>query len=145
MDASGYRGGGHLGRQTYIFSSCAPCAGIACWWSAGLVIERLRVRVPARAAGQFSSPQLTFCADSYSVSVPSRVTGVTRKRPRSFCRKFKWQVILKHAYVLDPTKSEWAVYTVQALSWNLSGKRSHKQLVREHLSKVVSARCAIVD
>ena len=43
---------------------------IACWYSTGLVIERLRVRIPAGAAGEFSSPELTFCADSYSVSVP---------------------------------------------------------------------------
>ena len=28
--------------------------------SAGLVIERLRVRIPAGAAGEFSSPELTF-------------------------------------------------------------------------------------
>ena len=37
--------------------------------SAGLVIERLRVRIPAVAAGKFSSPKLTLCADSCSVSV----------------------------------------------------------------------------
>ena len=40
-------------------------------YSAGLVIERLRVRILAAAAGEFSSPELTFCADSYSVSFPS--------------------------------------------------------------------------
>ena len=34
------------------------------------MIERLRVRVPAGAAGEFSSPELTLCADSFSVSVP---------------------------------------------------------------------------
>ena len=38
--------------------------------SAGLVIEGLRVRIPAGAAGEFSSPELTFFADSYSMSVP---------------------------------------------------------------------------
>ena len=31
-------------------------SGIACWQSAGLVIERLRVRIPAGAAAEFSSP-----------------------------------------------------------------------------------------
>ena len=36
----------------------------------GLVVERLRVLVPAGAARKFSSPELTFCADSYSVSIP---------------------------------------------------------------------------
>ena len=34
-------------------------------YSAGLVIERSRVRIPAGAAGKFSSPGSTFCADSY--------------------------------------------------------------------------------
>ena len=39
--------------------------------SAGLVIERLRVRIPAGAAGEFSSPELTLCDGSYSMSVPT--------------------------------------------------------------------------
>ena len=34
------------------------------------MIERLRVRIPAGAAGDFSSPEFAFCAYSYSVSVP---------------------------------------------------------------------------
>ena len=44
----------------------------------GLVIERLRVRIPAAAAGEFSSPELTLCVDSYLVSAPpSRYRGGT--------------------------------------------------------------------
>ena len=35
-----------------------------------LLVERLRVRIPAGAAGEFSSPELTLCAESFSVSVP---------------------------------------------------------------------------
>ena len=38
--------------------------------SARLVIERLQVRIPAEVAGEFSSPESTLCADSYSMSVP---------------------------------------------------------------------------
>ena len=76
--------------------------------SAGLVIERLRVRILAGAGGEFSSPELTLCADSYSVSVLTRVTAVARNRPHPFCRKCRWQVTPKHAYIFDPTKSEWA-------------------------------------
>ena len=82
--------------------------------SAGLVTSSLRVRVPAGAAGEFSSPELIFCADSYSVSVPPRVTARARKRPGSFCQKCRWQVTAKRAHTLDPTKSEWADYAVQA-------------------------------
>ena len=43
--------------------------------SAGLGIERLRVRIPAGAVGEFYFPELTFFADSYSVSVPSPCYG----------------------------------------------------------------------
>ena len=47
------------------------------------------------------------------------VTAVARKRAQSFCR---WQVTPKHAYNLDPTKSEWADYSaVQAQCGDLSG------------------------
>ena len=38
--------------------------------SARLMIERLLVRILAGAAGEFSSPELTLCAGSCSVSVP---------------------------------------------------------------------------
>ena len=47
-------------------------AGVAQRLSTGLVIERSRVRVPAGAAGEFSSPGSTFCADT-EVSVLSPV------------------------------------------------------------------------
>ena len=53
-----------------VYGHCQMRAGIACWYSAGLGIERLRVRVSAGAAGEFYSRGLTSCADSYSVSVP---------------------------------------------------------------------------
>ena len=45
---------------------------IACWYTARLMIERLQVRSLAGAleVGEFSSPELTFFADSYLVSVP---------------------------------------------------------------------------
>ena len=53
-----------------------------------------------------------------------RVTEVARKRPRSFCRKCRWQVTPKHAYTLDPTKSEWAdCATVQAQCGKPSGNK----------------------
>ena len=86
------------------------------------MIERLRVRIPAGVVEEFSSPESTLCADSYSVSVPTRVTAVARKRPRPFCQKCSWQVTPKHAYTPNPTKSEWTDYAaVQAQCGNLSG------------------------
>ena len=73
--------------------------------SVGLTIERLRVRIPAGAAGEFSSPELTPCTDSYSVSVqpPGYRSSTYKTLP-------KVQVTTKHAYTLDPTKSEWGDY-----------------------------------
>ena len=41
------------------------------------------------------------------------VNAVAYKRPQSFWQKCRWQVTPKHIYTLDPTKSEWADYTVQ--------------------------------
>ena len=49
---------------------------------AGLVIERFQVQGLAAAAGEFSAPGLTFCADTYLVSVLSYVTAVAHKRPQ---------------------------------------------------------------
>ena len=82
-------------------------AGIT-WYNTGLVIERLQVRIPAGAVGEFSSPGLTLCADSCGVRSIPLVTAVARKRPRSFCQKCGWHVTAKHAYTLDPPKLVWA-------------------------------------
>ena len=69
--------------------------------SAGLMIERSRVRIPAGVVGEFSSPGSTFCADCYfGIRSTHRVTAVARKRSRSFCQKCRWQVTAKHAYTL---------------------------------------------
>ena len=54
----------------YMYVMCVWEPGQLVGKSAGLVIERLRVRVAPGAAGEFSSPELTLCDDSYSVSVP---------------------------------------------------------------------------
>ena len=47
------------------------------------MIERSRVRIPAVAAGEFSSPGSTFCADRLLFWYPfhPRVTAVARKNP----------------------------------------------------------------
>ena len=78
------------------------------------MVERLRVRVLAGTAAEFSSLELTFCADSSPVSFPLSVTAVARKRPQSFCQKCRCQVTPNYAYAFDPTKLEWADYAVHA-------------------------------
>ena len=93
------------------------------------MIERLRLRILAEAAGEFSSPESTLCADSYSVSVPPPCTAVARKRPLSSCEKYRWQITPKHTYTLDPAKSEWAdCAAVQALCGKLSGNELTRNL-----------------
>ena len=58
-----------------------------------------------------------------------RVTALECKRPRPFCPKRRWQVTSKHAYTLDPTKSEWSDYAaVQAKCGNLSGNELTRNL-----------------
>ena len=65
------------------------------------MIETSRVRIPAGAAGEFSSPGSTFCVDSYfGIRLPISATAVARKRLRSFRQKCRWQVTTKHAYTL---------------------------------------------
>ena len=50
---------------------------------------------------------------------------VAHKRPRSFCQKCRWQVTPKHAYTLDPTKSEWLDYAASpGVVWEPIGERS---------------------
>ena len=51
------------------------------------MIERLRVPIPAGAAGQFSCPKLTFlCADLFSVRSNPRVTQWHVKDPGLFAK-----------------------------------------------------------
>ena len=58
-----------------------------------------------------------------------RVAAVAHKKPRSFCQKCRWLVTPKHAYTLDPAKSEWADYAaVQAEYGNPSGNELTRNL-----------------
>ena len=75
------------------------------------MIDRLRVRISAGAAGEFSSPESTLCADSYSVSVPPPCYRSSTKQTPVILPKVQGQVSPKHAYTLDPKKPEWADYS----------------------------------
>ena len=54
---------------------------------AQLVERRTRDGKVASSSLGRSGGRIFFCNDSYSVTVPPRVTAVARKRPRSFHRK----------------------------------------------------------
>ena len=77
---------------------------------------------PGRSGGRIFFLQNQLCVLTL-IQCPfhPRVTAVARKTPWSFCQKWRWQVTPKHAYTLDPSKSEWADYVaVQADCGNLS-------------------------
>ena len=93
------------------------------------MIEKLRVRIPAGATGNFLLQSSLCVLTLIPCPFHPRVTAVTRKRPQSFCQKCRWQVTPKQAYTLDPTKSEWAVYAaVQVQCGNLSGNEFTRSL-----------------
>ena len=90
---------------------------------AGLMIERLQVQVPAGERGKFSSPVLTFCADSHSVSVPPHVTAVSRKRSWPFCQMCREQVTCIHPW---PSKLRMGWLCCPRIVWEPSKEiRSH--------------------
>ena len=65
---------------------CQFDAGLACLKCFGLLIERLRVRIPAGAAGEFSSPKIALCADSHSVAVFLQWHIIDPGHPAEKCR-----------------------------------------------------------
>ena len=54
--------------------------------------------------------------------------------------KVQVQVTTKHEYKRDPTKSGRCGLCCPRIVWDLSGKRPHTQLVKEHSFTVVSVR-----
>ena len=81
----------------------------------------MRVRIPAGAAGEFSSLGSTSDADSYSVSIPSPCYRSGALKTLVILPKVRWQVTPKQAYTFDLVKSEWADYAaVHAQCGNLS-------------------------
>ena len=74
---------------------------------------------------------------SSGVNFPCKILFRYSLNPSVKCR---WQVTAKHAYTIDPTKSEWADYVVQARYGNPLRKRAHTQLVKERSSTVLEAR-----
>ena len=79
------------------------------------MIERLRVRIPAGAAGEFSSSEVTLCAALIgALSIPVLPQWHV-KDPCHSAKSAGGRFTSKHVYTLAPTKSEWADYAaVQA-------------------------------
>ena len=73
-------------------------------WSHIMVVSPqfpLYFQTVAHVTGEFSSPELAFCTDSCSVSIPPYVTAVARKRPWSFCQMCRLHIILNMCALLS--------------------------------------------
>ena len=56
---------------------------------------------PCRSGGRILFFSVNFlCGLLFRYPFHHRVTAVARKRSRSFCQKYRWQVAAKHAYTL---------------------------------------------
>ena len=85
-------------------------------------MEWLRVRIPAGTAGEFSSPVNFVCWLLFGVRSTPVLPQWHVKDPGHSAKSAWRQVTPRHAYTLDPTKSEWADYAaVQAYCGKLSG------------------------
>ena len=71
-------------------------------------------------------PCYIYQTDTRRASAYKVNSAEARKRPRPFCPKCRWQVTPKHAYTLDPTRSEWADCRCPCIVW----EPLRKQLTR---------------
>ena len=78
------------------------------------MIERLRVRILAGAAGEFSSPELTFGADSYSVHSTPVLLQWHINDANLFARSEGGRLHLNTHYTSLVQQLERADYVVQA-------------------------------
>ena len=76
--------------------------------STELGIERLRVRIPAGVAGDFSSPELTLCADLFRALSTPMLPQWHVKDPGHSAKSVGGRLHLSMHTPLTPVKSEWA-------------------------------------
>ena len=79
--------------------------------SAGLLIERLQVQVTAGTAEEFSSPELTLCADSFGVRFATVLPQWRIKDPNHSAKSAGGRLHLGMRNTFNPMKSKWADYT----------------------------------
>ena len=110
------------------------------------MIERLRVRIPAGAAREFSSSESTLCADSHSVFIlpPSYRSGTQKTQvilPKAQVAGYTWTCI-------HPCPNKVGVSTLcrcAAIALEPIRKRAHTQLVREGYWRPALIQSLVVD
>ena len=86
-------------------------AGIACWLERPTRNRKVVSLNPAGAAEEFSSPESTLCADSYSVSVPHPVSPQWHVKDFGHSAKSAGGSLHLNTHTsFYPTKSEWVDY-----------------------------------
>ena len=76
-------------------------AGIAQWLERRTRDWKVAGSNPCRSGGRIFFSRVDYlCWLFFRYPFHPRVTAVARKRPRSFCRKCRWQVTTKHACTL---------------------------------------------
>ena len=109
------------------------------------MIERLRVRIPAGAAGDFFffflTPELTLCAGSYSVSVPPLVLPQWHvKDPGHSALSAGGRLHLNTNTLLAQRSRSGLTLPLSRHSVGTYPEIAHTRLVREHSATVISAR-----
>ena len=96
-------------RRQWKAGHTALTAGAACWLERRTRGQKVASSNPGQERRENFLLQSQRCVLTL-IRCPShpRVTAVARKRPWSFCQKFRWQVTPKHAYTFDPPKSKYA-------------------------------------
>ena len=103
------------------------------------MIKRLRVRIPAGAGTEFSSPELTLCADSYSVFVPSKRLPQWHIKDPGQSAKSAGDRLYLNTYACWTQRSRSGL-TMPLSRHSVGTYPETSSHVREHSATVVSAR-----
>ena len=111
------------------------------------MIEKLRVRIPTGAAGEFSSPELTLCADLFAVRSTPVLPQWLVKDPGHSAKSAGGRFQLNTHTPLTQRSRRGLTMPLSrhSVGTNLETAhtqpvREHSQLVGEHSATVVSAR-----
>ena len=93
-------------------------AGIACWLERWTRDRKVASSNPGRSGGRIFFSRVNFmCYLLFSVRSNPVLPQWHVQDPGHSSKKQRWQVIPKHAYTLDPTKSEWAHCHCREIVW----------------------------